>query len=698
MKLLLRSSIILGLTLLVLLTGLQQLPDTLDKIFAHPGRLTEYPKKVYSLQLDHLAPGEYYLSLGRPRHFCDINYNEELVFKGKTTVHDKRPSLLVGAGFSHVGGSAKLTADCRQFMSGFAPRLSFPPRLYSYEIGIVIHGLRNFIDMGAGPIACLFLFAAALLNYFFSKGTEDKKRSYVFIGFAIIALAYSLSLAHYTRLLMSGITASQWHIVLRTAFSLGMAALLHPKLFPGAILTGLHILFGSAVFILPLLNIEIEAYYRIIFAIYPVTTFYTLWASHKEDDGTYDSFFLQALLLSWGAAQAMDWVKQLSGIGYFAAPLYLWAIASYLTYRVVKQQSRLLQASSLSKTLESFIQSTLKPSELVKEVGLILQGQSCYNTCSIYLLHSFVGNTDANDKDLVLVGTVGKSTSPTTLTLDAVETPRLVQAINDQKIIEGVGDRDNKRFMILPLGKFGAICFTTTERIPLHVAGETKKLLNLLTPSLQLLNEKLSRLVSLTGSSLSKLRSTYGDGTYSKTIGAIFVDIADYSKRAEEFGEAYTSFVSSSLLPGFIKCLKDVALPEVVRGDEVLFIVCDESPTPQKNIYEDTAIAVQKIASFMQKEAQTLSKEEGFGKVEFRVGFTVGEGTIVIDDVQARTSGDHVNKAKRLQDAASKGEFFTDAETMSLMQNLCILPLSKTQIVVKKNIIEAVKVGVKRAA
>jgi hypothetical protein len=136
MKLLLRSSIILGLTLLVSLTGFQQLPDMLDKIFAHPGRLTEYPKKVYSLQLDHLAPGEYYLSLGRPRHFCDINYNDELVFKGKTTVHDKRPSLLVGAGFSHPGGAAKLTADCRQYMSGFAPRLSFPPRLYSYKTGI----------------------------------------------------------------------------------------------------------------------------------------------------------------------------------------------------------------------------------------------------------------------------------------------------------------------------------------------------------------------------------------------------------------------------------------------------------------------------------------------------------------------------------------------------------------------------------
>jgi hypothetical protein len=226
--------------------------------------------------------------------------------------------------------------------------------------------------MGAGPIACLFLIAAALLNYFFSKGTEDKRRSYVFIGFAVIALAYSLSLAHYTRLLMSGITASQWHIVLRTAFSLGMAALLHPTLFPGTILTVLHLFLSSAVFVLPFVNIDIEAYYRIIFAIYPVTTFYTLWASRKEDDGTYDSFFLQALLLSWGAAQAMDWIKQLSGIGYFAAPLYLWAIASYLTYRVVKQQSRLLQASSLSKTLESFIQSTLKPSELVKEVGLIL--------------------------------------------------------------------------------------------------------------------------------------------------------------------------------------------------------------------------------------------------------------------------------------------------------------------------------------
>jgi class 3 adenylate cyclase len=100
----------------------------------------------------------------------------------------------------------------------------------------------------------------------------------------------------------------------------------------------------------------------------------------------------------------------------------------------------------------------------------------------------------------------------------------------------------------------------------------------------------------------------------------------------------------------------------------------------------------------MLKDAQSLSQGEGFGRVDFRIGFTIGEGTLVVDDVQTRASGDHINKAKRLQDSASKGEFLTDSDTITQLNDQNILVLSKKQIVVKKNIIEAVKVGVKRAA
>lgn len=697
MKYLRHSSLALGLMLLVLLTIVQQLPDVLDSFLAHPTKFSELSNSVYSLKINSLQSGEYYISLGRPRHFCDIYHNNELIFKGKTTIHDIRPSLLVGAGFKHHQGELSLLSDCKQYMSGFQQRLSFPPRLYSYKAGIVVHYVRAFIDMAAGPISCLFMLAAAMMNLFFSRDTATKAKSYVFIIFSAVALAYSLSLAHYSRLIMSGMAASQVHIILRTIFSIGMAALLHPKHFPGYFLTGLHIIVCTLVLFLPYSNVQIETFYLFSFLLYPTTTFFTLWISKKSDDHTHDSFFLEALLLSWGVAQVMDWVKQLSGIGYFAAPLYLGAISIYLTYRVVHQQSLLLKASALSKTIESFINSSLSPSDLVKELGIIIHAHSCYGICSIYVSATFIGSSN-DERRLVKVASIGKNISPDSVDLDPVDAPVLTQAITDQFVAEGLGRRDGFRYLVVPLGRYAVICLSADKKIAKNSAGETKQLISLLTSSLELVKEKLSRSVSLTGSSLNKLRASYGDGTYKKTIGAIFIDIAEYSKKTEEFGEAYASFVSSELLPDLIKTLKDTALPEVVRGDEILFIVCDETPAVARDIPRDTSIAIQKLYMFMTTTAQHQSNQSGFGKVEFRIGFTIGSGAIVIDDVQARTSGDHINKAKRLQDIAAKGELYTDSETIALIGNSCLLPLSRVSLVVKKNVIEAVKVGVKRAA
>ena len=696
MKYISRNSIASGIVLLVILTCLQQLPDLLDKLLANPGLSREEPKHVYTLSIENLRPQEYYISLGRPRHFCDIKYNNDLIFKGKTSVVDKRPSLLVGAGFSHKGGAALLVADCRQFMTGFEQRLSFPPRLYSYQSGIFVHNLRSFIDLGAGPIACLFLILTAFLNYFFSKNSPDQRRSCVFIAFSFIALLYALSLAHYPRLLMSGMAASQLHIVLRTLFSLGMASLLNTKLFPGLLLTGLHISICIASLCIDQLGLSIETFYLAAFPIYPITTFATLWANRKSEVSTYDSFFIQALLLSWGSAQALDWLKQLSGVGFFAAPLYLAAIAFYLTYSVARQQSKLIKANTIAKTLEHYVESSLKPADLIKEIGKLLESESCFNLHSIYLKHTFLGNT-LNEMEFVkLKG--AKENSPEVIVLDQLETPVFTKAMSDQVMVEGIGLRDKNRYLILPLGAFGAICFTSTEYVSRHASGETRQLLNLLAPSLRLINEKLDRLISITGASLNKLRSTYGDGVFPMTIGALFIDIADYSKKAEMFGDTYTSYVSSVLLPGLIKNMKDLALPEVIRGDEILFIICDETPLREREISSETVKAVQRLSAYMSSEAQKSSAQEGFGKVDFRVGFTVGEGTLVIDDVQARTSGDHINKAKRLQDAAAKGEFLTDSETLKAIGDGVLVPLARTSIVVKKNLIEAVKVGVKRAA
>jgi len=199
-------------------------------------------------------------------------------------------------------------------------------------------------------------------------------------------------------------------------------------------------------------------------------------------------------------------------------------------------------------------------------------------------------------------------------------------------------------------------------------------------------------------SSLAKLRPTLGDGLHEFETGAIFLDIADYSKSTEYYGESYSSFISSIVFPSMVKYMADYCIPEVVRGDEIYFVTTSLFQKSNDSIAKMTSKSVRRLAEFLKDVIPELCLSHGFPTVEFRIGVTHGKGAIMVDDTQVRTSGDHINRAKRLQDAASKGEILSDSQSFNSDFSENLIAISKKNIVVKKNIIEAVKVGVKRAA
>lgn len=678
------------------LTGVQKFPDLLDEIFAIKFSILESETNVYRLQNPALKSGSYFISLGRPRLLCDIVFNNETLFKGRTSVADRKPSLLVGAGFSHTTGEANLVTDCRQKMSGFQQRLSFKPQVYPYTAGIIVHYIRAFFELVAGPISTLFMFCAALINFKLSQDKRAKKNAEVFIFFSVIAFIYSLSLAHFPRLVLTGEHASLLHIMLRSLLSWGIVSVSSYSMARSWPMLAVHFIAGLIGYTSLTARFTVDTIYLSILPLFPLVTLMSvLWVENESD--TNRDTTLDAILLGWAAAQSIDWFKQVTGVGFFAAPIYLACIATYLTFSILKRQERLLRASSLAKTLEGFTRSSLAPPELLKEVALTLSNGTCFELCSVYSSPSFSEDITHQERFVLNFASEGIS-SPKDVLLDAVEAPLILRALQSQSLVQEKGSRDGKDFLITPLGKSTVICLTTKKTLSKELVDDSTALISLLSPSLQLITERLRQYKVAEKLSLSKLRATHGTGAFSKKIGALFIDIAEYSKLTETYGASYSQFISSVLLPELVAYLSKLALPEVVRGDEVLFIVCSATPGDDLNVTKRTSEAVRALAAFSEKNASLICRSHGFPKAEFRIGFTLGDGNLVIDEVQTRTSGEHVNRAKRLQDSARKGEIWTDAETICQLDKEGIITLSRTNIVVKKNIVEAVRVGVKHAA
>lgn len=690
--------LICALFALVGMTFLQHTPEIIDQALAIKVPTLTTSSLTYAIDVSKLPRKDYFVSLGRPRAHCDIFLDSELLFKGKSSVLDKRTNLLASGSFKQNGYARTIHIDCNHHQSGFVPRLSFAPRIYTYTAGMIVQLYRAAIDMFIGPIGALLLLISSAIYLLLGTGLEEKGLAKRYILYASIGVIYSMSLAYYTRMFFDGLTSSYLHVVLRIAYSLSFNLLLQTSRNNRIFLLGSH---AFAIFGLFHLNSseQLEAYYRSIHVIMPLATLWTFIDLLKLPSKTKDVFFLQIITLSWAIAQFMDTVKLNSNFGFYAAPLYILLISMFLIYRIFSIQKRNLTIQSLSSSITESLRSSKDIQTAISTVLRDLSLTIPNSRMSCYVDEFVLGSAGTPGISMFRVCDTGydKLERSSHISISESESPTK-ESLDTKLPVIRAGENDGIWFIVLPIDGCATINVSFTKRTQSFHAFEALEILKKLMPALDGIKSLFEKHGYKMNSSLAKLRPSLRDGIHEVETGAIFIDIAEYSKLTEEYGDSYAGFISSTFFPSLIKHMSSFATPEVVRGDEVYFVVSDYTSTHPGNISEKTSHAVFKISEFLTKTAPDICSESGFPLVEFRIGVTVGPGAIVVDDIQVRTSGDHINKAKRLQDAAAKGEILTDDVSFrgGFANNL--VSISKKTIVVKKNIIEAVKVGVKRAA
>jgi len=108
---------------------LQHTPQLIDQLFSHISKVESKNNQYFTISLEGLPKGDYLISLGRPRAHCDIFLDSEVIFKGKSTVFDKRFNLLAAGAFHRFGKENSVVIDCIHPQTGFGPRLSFEPKI-----------------------------------------------------------------------------------------------------------------------------------------------------------------------------------------------------------------------------------------------------------------------------------------------------------------------------------------------------------------------------------------------------------------------------------------------------------------------------------------------------------------------------------------------------------------------------------------
>lgn len=641
--------------------------------------------------ITNLPEDDYFVSLGKPRGHCNILMDGSPIFTGKGGVPDKRISLLVGSSFRKDGSSKKVSIDCLSEMSGFKLYLAHSPFIAKYEIGMAIHLMRAISEVILGPFSSIILLLMLSYAHFFI-GAKINSKEWVF---AFVAFAYSLSLSYITRLFLDGESASTIHVVLRFAFSYSAYLILNEGLKNRPIVLLHHLIVTAGALWISGSSADLHLFYQYAHPTLLLPFCLSFYDRQSIDMRDRKHLYFSVFTVGWILAQSLDAINVWVNFGVYNSPMLIMVLS--LTYGVMILETHRISQKihNLQNQLSRVLKDKQDVPNLIQGIREVLFLHSHLPTITAYIDGMIIGKTDSVGEIFSLIA----GDAPHEIKANDEQFGKFMfKSIDSGKAIIEKGKRDNNWFIVLPIGSYCCLNLTTPSRVTDYHAYETFDLLKKIQPWLDTAVSKMIELSHRQNGSLQKLRSLMEPGSYTKTTGAIFIDIADYSKHTETFGNDYPAFISSVYFPTLIKAISNWAIPEVVRGDEIYFVIlkelCNESYSTDKQLIN----SLRKLLSFIENDGRTLCIAHGYPVTEMRIGLSLGEANIVVDDVQVRTSGDHINRAKRLQESAAKNEIWIESAVISQELHDSLILLSKKNLIVKKNIIEAVKVGVKRAA
>lgn len=636
-----------------------------------PVKLKPVENDVFEVK--NLKPNErYYITVGRALAVCDIFFNDNLVSTNRNNFSNFRYGLYLGGEvISSTENILKINCLSKE---GF--KFKHKPIVYPYYFGQLLQGWRVFVDVFLTPISTFVLIVISLVFFLYFKRRlsteEDSIRnlesfSKSLFAFSLIFMTYSLSLSRINRMFLGEELGDYLHILFRHLIVIGFFGVLNSinKL---KILIKIELLLGGSFLFSGLLMVTdkklmlmVYPYQLILFSISCFLVGLSLIEKNKDNYGLI-SHRMAILNFSWSITVFVDFSSWLLGINFFSTPI----ISAY----IVLEFSRIIVDEFLRRDKVLYLNSLIKEKLKKQDVDIELFFKNLSSTLSTKF--------DVNVSFYIDKFVSGESEEKYSKYKN-IESGEEI----DKSILSNIGNSNN----IVKLNDFILMDFDFTHT-NYNSYLKAQEVVSRLKNGLADIDLVLEKYIYESNIALSKLKKHYSFGNHNVFAGTLFIDIADYSKHTEAFGENYSKFISKVYFPSLLKYLSSHFIKEWSKGDE-LYLVCigkkDESEVDVSNRVSE---GLDKVFDFINNEGASLCINNGFPSVEFSGGCQLGVINLNVSKGEVTTSGDLVNQAKRYQDVAKKGEILISgslAQKNSLKGSI----IDSQKVIIKKNILNA---------
>ncbi len=647
-----------------------------------------------------LLPGEYFISLGRPRGICSIYIDDQLIDSNATFGVGLRDSLLVGASFrlSEDARYDELKIKCRT-QQGFQLYFSSAPIVSSRGLGLVLQTWRSITQILFGPVSTLFLFFYLVVEIIISRRNkniivQEKKENKVktLLFFSIISFLYAVSLSYATRLWLTSALATDFHIFIRSVFSFCFFMVCCKYTHRINKIFYLHLLQITVMIFLHLFYTKyIVLAYKISYLIFICSPAVLTWEFRKNSLSRINMLFM-SLCFTFTVLLPVDYifafVLETENLTPSIITILCFGIIYIRSLEGVIRESAEIVIQQISNAFEK----SNSVEKVLTTITQITSQSTRFSRSSAYLDGYFYGVSDTPEKTFVRICETGYRKDTTQDKFIEYTHDRgkwMQQALSRQEVIVNQGNQDLAWFAIVPLGKHACINISDDQFTRKKEINTRIEMLQLILPILNRFKDRLTDFTLKQCLALEKLRVKYGHHHQKAIIGSIFIDIDHYSLNTEKYGEPYLLFVSDVYMPALIKKVGVFAAAEYFRGDEVYFVVVQDLIPQELTVEKSFSSALKASVDFVENEGFELCNNLGFPKVTVKIGAAIGAGTLVCDSIKVRTSGQSVNEAKRLMDQANENQILlrSTSSDPSFLEGFHFGP--EFTVIQKKNIISA---------
>lgn len=665
----LTHSILVGIGIALLAVLLQNGGEIIAGFYKVSSTGLRISKLHWTNDLSDLAPGHYYISVGRPRGPCDLKIDQKTIATTKSSEPGLRSALSLGSDFTirSVSDSPRIEVVCddeRGFISGF----THAPTVLPYTVGRVVQMWRELTTLYLGALASLFF---GFILFFEVKDTYRNRLStqfFSYLGFATISFLYAISLAHLPRLFISDYNASVLHWIARTLFGFGFYVLIavHSRWNRG--LAFAHVLpFIPLGFAVSSGTREFDSIYNLSCLCFPFLSGLSTAQLYKPDPSSRSTILLRYIGSAWTLMQLGDLVINFINMGPYSAPAAVVLVT--LAVGIIRRSSILRdnKLATSTSTLLQVIGSSPSIEIKLKAIGPLMSQFVHYSRYSVYIDAFVLGMHDRPFERFVRFSEQGynKNTNLDKL-IDFSEDRGLVM----KKAIESGSPQfakgnDNAWHSVIPLGKHAVITLSDDQEQPRFLAAESHEFLLRSFPALQMIHNGLADFAVRMAYALEVLRLVRGNGEWREEVGSIFLDVNGFDDQIRIYKDPFGKFLTKTYLPALCQQVRKWMVREGnIKGDSVNLVCIQDLMQEKVSVSEGTYRALTEILHFVDNNGADMCRSQGYDPIRLQTGVNLGTATVVCDEFNVRTTGNLINETARLQAAARVGTTFVSIQAI----------------------------------